>query len=90
MVVPLLNNLTSIEENDPIEGNPIFEMASTTLESIFVNGAYEYKNLVLAFITSSMATNNWKFQQASVKAFSLLLTGLTENENSQLIQNSFN
>ena len=37
-----------------------------------------------------MAENNWKFQQASIKAFSLLLIGLPEEDNQALISTSFN
>ena len=66
-----------MEDTDRIEDNPISDSASKALESIFEPGSSEYKDLVLNFVSSCMAENNWKYQQGSIKAFSLLLVGLS-------------
>jgi hypothetical protein len=70
--------------------NPISESSSKTLETIFENGSEEYRELVLKFVGVSISQPDWKHRQASIKAFSLLLYGLTEQDREALLTGSIN
>jgi hypothetical protein len=50
----------------------------------------EYQALVLEFVKISIAQNDWKSRQASIKGFSLLLYGLSDEQNQTLISSSIN
>lgn len=45
---------------------------------------------MLEFVRVTIAQNDWKQRQASIKAFSLVLLGLPPNENIELITGSIN
>lgn len=77
VVTSLLKNLC-VMDNEDLEGNAVSDSASKALETIFDLGSMEYKDLVLEFVGSSISQNDWRYRQASIKAFSLVLLGLPE------------
>lgn len=73
----LLENLCFVEEDDD-EANGISEGAASTLESVFTEDSKEFEHKILNFTSNTIHHENWKYRQASIRAFSLLLLGLPE------------
>ena len=87
LVEALLQNLCFVDEHDE-EGNGVSETAAATLESIFDNGSTEFQGTILTFTEKTIHHDNWKYRQASIRAFSLLLIGLPEERSQTLVNNS--
>lgn len=87
LVDVLLQNLCCVDEQDE-EGNGISESAASTLEAIFEGDSTEYEQKILAFTSSTIHHENWKYRQASIRAFATLLIGLPESRSQALVNSS--
>lgn len=87
MVEVLLQNLCAVEADDE-EGNGISEAAASTLESIFLEDSSEFEQKILLFTSNTIRHENWKYRQASIRAFALLLIGLDPQRSQALVNMS--
>lgn len=72
----MLQNLCVVEEDDD-DGNSIADSAASALEAIFMEGSSDYEQKVLAFTENTIHHEDWKYRQASIRAFALLQIGIS-------------
>lgn len=87
LVQALLQNLCFMDGHEE-EANGISESAAGTLEAIFEGDSSEYEGKILAFTEKTIHHDNWKYRQASIRAFSILLIGLPIERSQSLVNNS--
>lgn len=87
LVETLLQNLCAVQEQDE-DANGIAEGAAGCLESIFDNDSTQFQHRILDFTGKTIQHENWKYRQASIRAFALLLIGLPTNRAQELVNNS--
>jgi importin subunit beta-1 len=84
LVEQLIQNLCAVEEGEE-EGNGVSEAAAGALEAIFSQDSSEFEPKILSFTSSTIRHENWKYRQASIRAFALLLIGLPTGRSQQLV-----